>query len=90
MVGQAANVQQALALVGTLSIDAAILDLDLKGDRSYPVADALRARKVPFAFSTGYGRDSLDPAYADTPVLQKPYSSRDLRVVLLRLLAQPV
>jgi hypothetical protein len=36
-----------------------VLDVNLKGQKSYPIADALAARGVPFVFSTGYNKDSL-------------------------------
>ena len=59
VVGPAARVNQALAMLDAEAIDAAVLDVNLNGQMSYPVADALAARGVPFVFSTGYNKDSL-------------------------------
>ncbi|HEX6011198.1 MAG TPA: response regulator [Geminicoccaceae bacterium] len=57
VVGPAARVDQALALLDAEAIDAALLDVNLNGHKSYPVADALAARGVPFVFSTAYHTD---------------------------------
>jgi DNA-binding response OmpR family regulator len=59
-------------------VELGILDVNLGAERSYPVADLLRARGKPFIFATGYGRDGLDGAYRDVPVLQKPYRGDEL------------
>ena len=50
----AATVDQALALIDAQVFDAAMLDMNLNGNKSHAVADALAARGVPFVFSTGY------------------------------------
>jgi CheY-like chemotaxis protein len=78
-VSAAANVDQALALIDAQAFDAAMLDVNLDGRKSYAVADALAARGVPFVFSTGYSGESLDDGYRDRPVLGKPY--RDVQLV---------
>jgi len=70
-VAAAANVDQALALIEAQGFDAAMLDVNLNGSKSYPVADALAARGVPFAFSTGYSDHGKDGHYSDRPVLKK-------------------
>src|SRR5688500_15059777 len=85
-VGAAVNLDQALALINAEAFDAALVDVNLDGIKSYPVADALAARGVPFAFSTGYSGQSLDDGYRDGPVLGKPYREADLVSVLTRLL----
>jgi hypothetical protein len=53
-------------------IDAAVLDINLHGDMTYPLADALRSRGVPFLFATGYDDGHLPPEYADIPRCEKP------------------
>lgn len=64
----------------------AILDVNLNGIRSYPIADALSERGIPFVFSTGYGTAGLDPAYTDQIALQKPFQASELRSVITKLL----
>jgi CheY-like chemotaxis protein len=83
----AATVRQALAEIDAQEFDAATLDLNLDGDESYPVADILAARGVPFAFSTGYSQKSLREDYRDRPLLRKPFKERDLVDTVTRLLA---
>jgi CheY-like chemotaxis protein len=83
----AANVDQALSLIDSQVFDAAMVDVNLDGRKSYPVADALAARGVPFVFSTGYSQESLDEGYRDRPVLGKPYHQAQLVEVLTGLLS---
>ncbi len=73
--GSADSVATALARVGQGGIDAAILDVNLRGgEKSTPVAEALAAAGVPFVFATGGGDDSVDVRFRDRPVLQKPFT----------------
>ncbi len=85
-VAAAATVDQALALIGTQAFDAAVLDVNLNGDQSYPVADALAARGVPFAFSTGYSDEGMIDEYRERPLLRKPYQVDGLVEIFTRLL----
>ncbi len=82
VVGPAARVAQALALIDADVIDAAVLDLCLNQELSYPVADALTARGIPFLFSTGYDRSRIRDGYGSLPMLQKPFHERELARVL--------
>jgi DNA-binding response OmpR family regulator len=80
-VGPFTRVADALKVEG--EVDAAILDVNLAGESVYPVADMLKARGVPFLFMTGYGSASIDPRFADVPVLQKPIEAKTLEDILL-------
>lgn len=86
-VAAAATVEQALALMETQVFDAAVVDVNLNGRESYPVADALGARGVPFAFSTGYSDQGMRDEYRGRPVLRKPYQQEGLVRILESLLA---
>jgi CheY-like chemotaxis protein len=89
VVGSAARVEQALAMIEAAgSLDAAVLDVNLNGQKSYSVADALVARSVPFAFATGYGQDSLMNGYRRFPLLQKPFKLLELGNAVMKLLTQ--
>ena len=77
--GIAGRVATALPLVETLDFDLAILDVNLAGEMSFPVADAVAEKGVPYLFSTGYGRPGISPSHAHRPVLSKPFSSGDLQ-----------
>ncbi|MBI0474917.1 response regulator [Sphingomonas sp. MA1305] len=73
--GTVDSVASALARVQDGGIDAAILDVNLRGgEKSTPVAEALAAQNIPFVFATGGGDDSVDAQFRDRPVLQKPFT----------------
>ena len=86
VVGPASNINQALAMIDAEAIDVAVLDVNLNGQMSYPVADALAARGVPFVFSTGYDKDTLLDGYRSFPVLQKPFHRSELSHTFSKLL----
>lgn len=87
IVGPAVRLDQALAMIDLEAIDAAVLDVNLNGTKSYPIADALVARGVPFVFSTGYDKDTLINGYPSFRVLQKPFRQMELGRALGELLA---
>jgi DNA-binding response OmpR family regulator len=79
VIGPAPNARKALSLIGSEQIDAALLDVNLGGERIDSVAQALADRSIPFVFSTGYSDVSaLPPAFADRRALRKPFQPRDL------------
>ena len=82
----AATIPEALALLDGESFDAAMLDVNLNGEKSYPVADALARHGIPFVFSTGYGDHGDRDEFSDRPLLRKPY----VRSVLVAALASLV
>lgn len=82
----ASRVDTALLSVTAKSFDAAILDVNLKGETSYPVADFLDHRKIPFLFATGYGTQVIPVKYRQNIVLQKPFRKQELGEALARLL----
>src|ERR1700730_1217628 len=82
----AATVEKALALIDAQGFDLAMLDVNLNGQKSYPVADALAARGVPFFFSTGYSDHGMTDVYSDRPVLHKPFQCEKLVEMLTRFI----
>jgi CheY-like chemotaxis protein len=67
------SVQSALAVIAQQPIDAAILDINLSGgEKSWPVADALAAKGIPFVLSSG--GDEVADGHAERPRLDKPYT----------------
>jgi CheY-like chemotaxis protein len=80
--GSLATVAAALAWIeagGTA--DVALLDVNLNGEPVFPVAEALQARGVPFAFATGYGAEH-DSRFKDAPLLGKPIRQERLEALL--------
>jgi DNA-binding NtrC family response regulator len=86
VIGPAGNVNQALAMIEAELIDAAVLDVNLNGEMSYPIADALSARGVPFVFVSGYDKNRILDVYQSFPVLQKPFHRSELSDILAKLL----
>ena len=84
----AGNIEKALDLIESKVFDLATLDVNLNGQRSYSIAQALSARGIPFAFSTGYGEHGVGEGYGDRPVLSKPYTCPQLIKVLSALVAE--
>jgi len=85
VVGPAPRLHTALKLAREAPIDLAVLDVNLAGERSFPVADVLRARGIPFLFATGYGPAGLTGDYASEITLQKPLEQRLLSNALATL-----
>ncbi|MPY71404.1 MAG: response regulator [Alphaproteobacteria bacterium] len=83
VVGPAGTVACGLSLAETELLDAALLDVNMDGERIDPVAEALMARRVPIVFATGYGAAGVGGA-EDAPVLDKPYTQEALVLALSR------
>jgi CheY-like chemotaxis protein len=84
---QAAKIHDALAAVRDTEIDVAILDVNLNGETTGPVAEALAARGTPFVFATGYGEHGLPEQFRDRPLLKKPFQIETLKRMLDTALA---
>jgi two-component sensor histidine kinase/DNA-binding response OmpR family regulator len=89
VLGPCGRLAEAMALAKSERFDGALVDLNLAGKPAEPLADLLVARGVPFAFVTGYQRDSIDRRYANIPVLQKPIEADLLERTLVSLLDPP-
>ena len=72
------NVQGALEFIRSHAVDAAVLDVNLKGEKVFGVAEALMAREVPIVFSSGYGERFLPPQFDAAPHLSKPFEPETL------------
>lgn len=83
---RAATVNKALVLIAGQDFDAALVDMNLNGNKSHAVAEALVARGVPFIYSTGNGGLDMKDGYPDRFVLQKPFKFEDLAKSLSHLL----
>lgn len=84
VIGIAATISRGLELARLDGVDLAILDVNVGGQDSYPVADALAARHVPLVFATGYDSDRLRAPYRAGPVLHKPFMQVDLQQAIGR------
>jgi CheY-like chemotaxis protein len=89
IVGPFARIEDALARLEEGGIDGALLDVNLAGERSYPIAEALATRGLPFTFVTGYGEAGIEPRFRKRPVVQKPFTQETLRRALSNLPLDP-
>jgi DNA-binding NarL/FixJ family response regulator len=88
IVGPAARIKKAVELASVAHIDGALLDLNVAGEVSYPVAEILTGRGIPFAFITGYSANRISETYRERPILQKPFLDEKLRQILTLMLSQ--
>jgi len=79
VVGPAPSVHAAIESARHADFDLALLDLNLRGEEVFPVADILGARDIPFVFVTGYGALRLPEPYIGHPTLAKPFDMNRLR-----------
>lgn len=84
----ASHLEDAMRLAEAGGFDFAMLDLNINGKQTFPVAAMLRAQGVPFVFATGYGEVGLPETWRGTPTLQKPFMGEDLEFVLARVVVR--
>jgi CheY-like chemotaxis protein len=84
VIATSGRMPDASKLVSVASADLAILDVNLNGEETYPLADSLAARAIPFIFATGYGSSGIKAEWSGVPVLQKPFQSRELAEAINR------
>jgi DNA-binding response OmpR family regulator len=80
----ASRMEEAHEALAQSEIDAAILDVNVHGRMSYPVAASLAELTIPFIFATGYGDSSHPPEFRTVPTIAKPYSAAELEAALTR------
>jgi len=86
IVGPAATVEEALRLIAEGALpDVAMLDINLRGQAVYPLADLLQRASVPFLFCTGYEQVEEPERYSASPVIRKPVNIHQLAEELHRL-----
>ena len=86
VIGPASRLDEALRLAREAPIDAAILDVNIRGGDSYAVADVLAGREIPFVLCSGYSDWAIEGRHRDRPRLPKPYSASELKEQVLKLL----
>ena len=83
--GPANSMTRARALASRQDFDLAVLDVNLRGEMIFPFADELRARGVPFVFTTGYDAAMVPAEYQDVERWEKPFTMHQLVQALVRL-----
>jgi CheY-like chemotaxis protein len=82
VIGPVGTVNEAERLVSDCDPDCVILDINLRGDMSYEVADRLAGSGIPFLFATGYSEDAIPERFSAVPQIQKPIDAELLGSVL--------
>ena len=78
VVGPFNTVADALDAARSAEVAVAVLDVNLHGQRVYPVAEALEARGIPFVLLSGYGTDAIPAEHPDWVACAKPFMPNDL------------
>ena len=88
LAGAYSRLDRALEAVnGGVAVDLAVLDVNVAGQQSFPLAEILAARGVPLVFATGYDESGLPERWRGLPTLRKPFLQEQVRVALLAALA---
>ena len=77
-----ARMDEAFGFASHSEFDFGVLDINLGGEKTFPVAEILRRRGIPFVFATGYGAAGLSDDFHGQPTLQKPYDQASLARVI--------
>lgn len=88
VVGRAGTLESGVLIAREAACDVAVVDIDLCGRESGPIADVLNAREVPFIFVTGYTNSSLPDRHAHRPLVAKPFSIEQVSAALRLALSQ--
>jgi DNA-binding NtrC family response regulator len=87
VVGPTATIPLAINAIIGEKLDAVLLDANLAGTSSAPIASELTARKLPFVVATGYGNlDLATPDLQSAPRISKPFTATDLSAILAKML----
>ena len=87
VIGPAPNIASARELIQGEALDAALLDVHIRGERVFPMCELLDKKGVPFILTSGYADWQVPDKWADRPRLQKPYRIGDVEAMLREMLA---
>lgn len=82
VVGPAPNLAMGRELIESEQLDAALVDVHIRGERIFPLCEALEAKGVPFVLTSGYADWTMPDKWADRPRLQKPYTIEQVEEAL--------
>jgi CheY-like chemotaxis protein len=89
VVGPVGTLPDALAAVDRDSFDAAVIDVNLHGEKAFPIMETLESAAVPFVIVTGYGRDQLPRRFRHHSLVAKPFTQGELLEGLGAALQRP-
>ena len=88
VIGPVADLAHALVLAADCTIDCAMLDINIRGGKSYPVVELLLKRDVPVLLLSGYGVQTLPESLQEQRRLSKPFTSDQLEEEIDKLCAR--
>lgn len=83
------SVEDARARIDDDGFEVALIDISLRGEMAFSLADELKRRNVPFGFVTGYNKAQIPQRFADAPYLTKPWDAKELVEDVQRLWRRP-
>jgi CheY-like chemotaxis protein len=89
-VGPVGRLESAMQMARERALDGAILDINLNGQRCFPICAILAARRIPFIFLTGYSAATLPIEYRGVPMVIKPFEPNEMKDVLAQMLDLPI
>ena len=89
VVGPFGTLPEAMQACRSADADAAIVDLALRGELAYPIAEVLTRRGIPFGFATGRDKAETESAWEQRPYLGKPFAVEELRQFIDGMLTRP-
>ena len=84
VLGPVATLEEAERLVAEGRFDCAVLDMNLRGEMAFPIADRLEAQGIPFVVASGYNSASLPDRFSAVPRVEKPYDPAQVVAILPR------
>ena len=87
VIGPFTTLSTALVAAGEAQADVALLDVNLRGERVYPVAELLEVRRIPFLLLSGYGHEAVPAEHPLWVACSKPFLPTELLRALSALLA---
>jgi DNA-binding response OmpR family regulator len=86
VVAEAGDVEEGATLAQSANFDLAILDVNLRGKLITPVAELIKARRLPIIFATGYGSEGVPEEFRDRPAIAKPYRLQTLAAMIQKVM----
>jgi DNA-binding response OmpR family regulator len=88
VIGPVGTLEEASREVALAAFDCAVVDMNLRGDMAFPIADQLGKAGIPFVIATGYNSASLPARFRDIPRVEKPFDAAALVAAIPALLAR--
>jgi CheY-like chemotaxis protein len=82
VLGPYSNVPDGLEAARRETFDIAVLDVNLRGEKVFPIAEVLTERGIPFVLLSGYGQDAVPPGRPKWRVCGKPFAPEQLMAAL--------